>query len=59
MPRFLAQEDLPPIELPLHWSLCEVAALKEETASSRLSLEAEIEQFHLEEEGEAPRPTRP
>ena len=32
----------------------EVVALREETASTHLSLEAKIDQFHLEEEGEAP-----
>ena len=29
-----------------------MAVLREETASSRLSLEVEIDQFHLEKEGE-------
>ena len=53
MPGFLAQEDLPPVELPLHRSPREVATPKEETASSRMSHETEIDQFHLEEEGEA------
>ena len=50
---FLAQEDLPPIELPFHCFPREVAALKEETASSHLSLEAKIDKFRLEEEGES------
>ena len=53
VPGFLAQEDLPPVKLSLHRSPCKVAALREETTSSRLSLEVEIDQFHLEEEGEA------
>jgi len=53
MPRFLAWEDLPPVELPLHRSLREVATPREETASSRMSHETEIDQFHLGEEGEA------
>ena len=48
----LAREDLPLVKLPLHWALPEAAAPKEETASSCLSLEEEIEQFHLEEEEE-------
>ena len=52
MPEFLAREDLPSIELPLHCALPEVATLREEIASSRLSLKAEIDQIHLEEEGE-------
>ena len=41
-----------PIKLPsLHFP-CEAVVLREETASSQLSLEVEIDQFHLEEEGE-------
>ncbi|XP_065615697.1 probable leucine-rich repeat receptor-like protein kinase At1g35710 [Quercus suber] len=55
MPGFLAQRDLPPIELPLQRSSREVAILREETASSCLSLEAKIDQFHLKEEGKAPK----
>ena len=54
MPGFLARRDLPPIKLPLQRSPREVAAPREETASLRLSLKAEIDQFHLEEEGEVP-----
>jgi len=38
--------------LPLHHSSREVAALREETASSRLSLEAKIDQFHIKEDKE-------
>ena len=53
VPGFLARKDLPPIELPFHRFPREVAAPKEETASSCLSLEAKIDQFCLEEEGEA------
>ena len=49
---FLAREDLPLIELPFHRSPHEVATPREETTSSRLSLEAEIDQFRLEEERE-------
>ena len=41
-----------PVELSSCRSLCEVAVLKEETALSRMSFEAEIDQFRLEEEGE-------
>lgn len=42
---FLAREDLLPVELPLQCFLQEVAVPREETTSSRLSLEAEIDQF--------------
>jgi len=41
--------------LPLHCPPCEVAAPREETASSHLSLKAEIDQFHLEEDREEQR----
>ena len=52
VPGFLAREDIVPIKLPsLHFPY-ETGVLKEETASSQLSLEAEIDQFRLEEEGE-------
>jgi len=51
MPGFLAQRDLPPVELPLQHFPQEVVVPKEEIASSRLSLEAKIDQFCLEEEG--------
>ena len=53
VPGFLAQEDLPPVELPSQRIPCEVAIPREETTSSRLSLKAEIDQFHLKEEGKA------
>jgi len=53
VPGFLAQENLLPVELPFHYSPREVAAPREEIASLRLSLESEIDQFRLEEEGEA------
>ena len=43
VPDFLAKKDLPPVELPFHWSPRKVAALREETTSSGLSLEAEID----------------
>ena len=49
---FLAQEDIVPVDLPAHRFPCEVAVLREETASSRLLLEVEIDQFHLGKEGE-------
>ena len=39
------------VELPHCRSPHEATILKEETASSRLSFEAEIDQFHLKEEG--------
>ena len=51
-PRFLAREDLPLVELPLPHALPKAATPREETAFSHLSLEAEIDQFYLEEEGE-------
>ena len=47
---FLAQKDVVPAELPPVLALPEAAASREETASSCLSLEEEIDQFHLEEE---------
>ena len=40
------------VELSFHHSPREAAVPREETASSRLSLEAEIDQFRLEEERE-------
>ena len=46
----MAQRDLPPVELPPQRPPREVAAPKEEAASSCLSLEAEIDKFHFEEE---------
>ena len=48
----MARRDLPPIELPIQCASQEVAVPREETASIHLSLEAEIDLFHLEEEGE-------
>ena len=50
----MARGDLPPVELPLQHSPREVATLREETTSSSLSFEAEIDQFRFEEEREAP-----
>ena len=51
---FLAQDDLPPVKLPPQRSPWEVVAPRKETASLRLSVEAEIDQFQLEEEEGAP-----
>ena len=51
----MAQRDLPPVKLPIQRVPQEVAFLREEIASTPLSLEAEIDQFHLEEEGEVPK----
>ena len=51
VPGFLAHRDLPPVVLPLQQVFPEAAAApREEIASSRLSLEEEIEKFHFEEE---------
>ena len=52
-PSFLAQEDLPPVELPIQRSPREVSALREETTSSQ-TFEAEIDRFCFEEEEEVP-----
>ena len=52
MPSFLAREDLPSVELPLHCAFPEEATPRKEIASSCLSLKAKIDQFHLEEKGE-------
>ena len=50
-PNFLAQDDLPPVVLPLQRILLEAAAThEEEIATSHLSLEEEIEKFHFKEE---------
>ncbi|KAK9988695.1 hypothetical protein SO802_028934 [Lithocarpus litseifolius] len=54
-PRFLARRDLPPVELPIQCVPQEAATPREETASTHLSLEAEIDQFCFEEEGEWPK----
>ena len=45
VPRFLAREDIVPVKLPPILALLETAALREEIASSHLSLEEEIDQF--------------
>ena len=52
VPGFLAREDVMPAELSPILALPKAVALREETASSRLSLEEEINQFQLEEEEE-------
>ena len=64
-PNFHAQDDLPPIILPI-WQNPppftiplqqvppQVAAVEEEIASSSLSLEEEIDKFHFEEEEGVP-----
>ena len=52
IPEFLAREDVMPAGIPLVPTLLEAAIPREETAASRLSLEEEIDQFHLEEEKE-------
>ena len=50
VPNVLARKDLPPMVLPLQQVLPEVTATpREEVASSRLSLEEEIDNFHFEE----------
>ena len=54
MPGFLTQRDLPPVKLHIQHVSQEVAIPREEIAFTHLSLEAEIDQFHLEEEGKAP-----
>ena len=43
VPGFLAQEDVMSVELPFILAFPKVATLREETASSRLSLEKEID----------------
>ena len=53
-PRFLAQRDLSPAQLPIQRVLQGVVAPGEEIASTHSSLEAEIDQFHFDEEGEVP-----
>ena len=52
IPRFLAQEDVMPVELPPILALPEAVTPREETAFSCLSLEEEIDQFQLKEEEE-------
>ena len=50
VPGFLARDYIVLVELPSYRASRETSALREETASSLL--EAEIDQFHLEEERE-------
>ena len=56
-PGFLAQRDLPPVQLPVQCVLPEVVVLGEGVDSSHSSLEAQIDQFRFAEEGEVS--TRP
>ena len=51
---FLAQRKLPTVVLPVQHIPQEVAIPREESVSTCLSLEAEIDQFHLDEEEGAP-----
>ena len=50
VPRFQAREDIVQVELPFHRAPLEATIPREETASTRLSLEVEIDQFLLEED---------
>ena len=52
VPGFLAREDIMQVKLPSCRSPRETVVLREETVFSRLSLEVEINWFHLEEERE-------
>ena len=52
MPGFLAREGTVQVKLPFHRGPLEAVVLREEIASSCLSLEAKIGQFQLEEERE-------
>ena len=52
IPGFLAQEDIMPAGIPLVPTLPEVAPPRKGIASSRLSLDEEIDKFYLEEEKE-------
>ena len=52
VPGFLAREDIMQVKLPSCHSPRETVVLREETVFSRLSLEVEINWFHLEEERE-------
>ena len=49
-PDFLAWLDLPPVDYPLPLALATTTVPSEGIAFSRLSLEAEIDQFHFREE---------
>ena len=53
-PGFLARRDLPPVQLPIQRVPQEVVAPREGIDSAHLSLSAEINQFRLEDEVEAP-----
>ena len=52
VPRFLAREDIVPVELPSRRFPHKATVPREETTSSRLSFKTEIDQFHLEKEKE-------
>ena len=52
VPGFLTREGIVQVKLPSHRSPYEEAIPRKEIASSRLSLEKEIDQFRLEEERE-------
>ena len=52
VPGFLVQEDIVQVEFPSRCSPHEAVVLREETTFLHLSLEVEIDQFHLEEERE-------
>ena len=52
VPGFLAREDIVQVDLPARCSPREAAVLRKETAFLWLSLETEIDQFHLEDERE-------
>ena len=52
MPGFLTREDIVQVDLPTHHSLHEATILREETTSLWLSLETELDQFCMEDEGE-------
>ena len=52
--RFLARRDLSPVQPPVQRVLQGVFALREEVDSTHSSLEAKIDQFRFNEEGEVP-----
>ena len=56
-PGFLARRDVPPVQPPAHRIPQEVAVIGEEIDSTHSSLEAEINHFRFNEEGEVS--TRP
>ena len=52
VPGFLARKGVVQVKLPSHRAPLEVMVLREETASSHLSLKAKIDQFQLEKDRE-------